>query len=203
MYSKLLKIYKSDEPDSSGLDLEELESMAEEIRLILVGPEGLSLEDYIERAKKIPTTELGHRRIYCIKKEMKLEVYFPNEVWNILKKRCEDVEACKCTKEDDQFIIDNRGRGYDWLSKRLYMNKKDLSRKAIQLGVKVTKAMYTYTPEKVIFIRNNAHKGAKWISEQLGVSYDAIRNKCDRENINLFFKKPHRYTPEDNELPKH
>lgn len=202
MYLKVNKYYKSNSPDASGLNLEEMEQITEEIRTMIVGPRGLSLPEYIESASKIPLIQLGHRRIYSIKNEPKLEAYFPSEVWAVLKKRCDEVKYYKLTEEDAQFISDNCGRGYEWLSKKLYMCKSSLSRKAGQLGIKINPKHFHFTPSMMEFIKKNVYKGATWLSEQLGCLSDSIRYKCDVEGISLFVKKLHYYTPEEDEFIK-
>ena len=198
MYVKLKKYYPCD--SRSSITIEELEQVAEEIRSLIVGPAGIAMPEYIKRASSIPMVKLGHRRIYSIKKEPKLEAYFPLAVWNILKERCDKVKSSRLTEDDNQFIMKNRGRGFKWISERLYVTSKDLSRKAKQIGVEIVhSSINNYTPSIMQFVKENAYRGAPWIGNKLAIDADAIRSKCKRDGIVLKSRKKC-YTLSDDEF---
>jgi hypothetical protein len=204
MYAKLNSFYKSDEPDPSGLNIEELEQVAEEIRLILVGVKGLTLTDYVNRATKISFSELGHRRVYSVKNEPRMSAYFPEEVWNILKKRCDETKLVKFYRSDDEFISLNKGKGTTWVAIKTYSDPSTIYKKFKKLKIIDfnRRRIRNYDSKTLTFIRENIEKGISWISKQLGLSYDAVRSKCRRENLikpKMFF---HYYTNEENRFIK-
>jgi len=202
MYGKLRKYYPSDKANQSGLTIEELEGIAEEIRFLIVGSEGVTMPEYIKRASEIPLIKLGHRRIYSIKKELTLEAYFPLAVWNILKERCDKVKSSRLTEDDNRFIAEHKGRGFKWLSERMYVILRNLSRKSKQIGVEIAHSNFDYTPSVVQFIKDHAQYGAGWIANKLGIDSDAIYSKCKRDGIVLKTKKVHIYTPDDDKFIK-
>lgn len=202
MYFKLSKYYKSNKSCSFSVDIEYLESIAEEIRLIIVGNRGLTINEYLKKATTIPLIELGHRRIHTIKNESKLEAYFPSVVWKVLRDRCERVKSSRLTDHDVWFIMENRCKGYKWLSEKMYMTPSNIARKAKQFNIEIDKEDNKYDAETMKFISDNADKGAEWIGMQLKISPDSIRHKCQRDGITLKGNKLHKYTAEENKLIK-
>lgn len=73
--------------DGNNLTLEELESLAEDIRMVMTNGKGITIQQYIQRAETITEIELGTKLMESIRCENKLEAYFPDEVFKILTER--------------------------------------------------------------------------------------------------------------------
>jgi hypothetical protein len=185
----------------ANLTLEELGLIAEEIRLIITKNLSLTLDQYKKRAEKISPTELGYRKIKAICNEPKLEIYFPDEVFEILKNRFSVKKLIYANDDDKEFISANRARGYEWLSKRMYTSPDALGKLVARQGIKIIGQHYEYTKDHDEFIRKYAHNGIKWLSQKLLVSKDAIRNKAKRMGVQLAnVSKIKKYSNEDNQF---
>jgi hypothetical protein len=181
--------------DGANLTLEELESLAEEVRIVLTQNKGMTLDQYKERASTIDPEELGCRKLAAICKEPKLEAYFPDEVIEILRSRFFNIHKSNLKDDDIEFIHRNEQMGNVWLSKHMYIHRDSLSRLSKKHGLNIISKKQEYTQEEEAFISQNSSKGSRWLAEKLNRSMDAICNKARRMKIHLGAASP--YTPED------
>ena len=72
------------------LTLDELEAIASDIHTILTHNKGLTIPQFKKEASNFSIHKLGYRNLKTICEDDKLEAYFPDEVFNILKKRCKE-----------------------------------------------------------------------------------------------------------------
>ncbi|GAG40549.1 unnamed protein product, partial [marine sediment metagenome] len=75
------------ETKDAALNFEELEEMAEAIRMTITEGAALTIEDYVKKSKEISVNKLGYRFAKALYHEPRLEAYFPEEVIKVLKKK--------------------------------------------------------------------------------------------------------------------
>jgi hypothetical protein len=122
---------------SADLTFIELAELGHSIRELLIGAGGLSLPDYIQAAKDLDVKSLGYRRTKALQNEKRLAVYFPDEVFNILKEKGKDVYRLTFNNYDDNFIRSHAINGSPWLAKIFYTNKNIMWNRANKIGVKI------------------------------------------------------------------
>lgn len=76
--------------DGDGLTLDELEVLAAEIHATLTKNKGLTISQFIDVVTTFPIAKLGYRNLKAVCEEGKLEAYFPDEVFDILRDRCKE-----------------------------------------------------------------------------------------------------------------
>ena len=160
-------------------EMTRMESIADQIRISITGQKGIMLDDYVKKASTIPLLNIGIENINEIKDNEGMQGFFPDKVWEILKKRC-DVEAI-----DDINIIEFENE------KEIIIESNNIEsdlNKDIAINKSISKAN-KYDEKTMNFIRSNAHMGCRWIADHLGYTYDAIQKKCKREKIELAKKQ--------------
>ena len=128
---------KSKQIFDANLSTEELEDLANNIHIILLGDRGATLSQYKEIAKNISQKKMGHRCFKAFQHEPRIEAYFPLEIYDILRARA-NKQKVAFTELDTIFIKNNIGRGMVWLAKRLYCKEKMLKRyvKALRIPIR-------------------------------------------------------------------
>ena len=176
---------KMDGYKEAGLSPDELEHLAEEIRIIVMGDRGLTLNDYIEAAKNIHRSKFGHRKIRALQNEPSLDIYFPDKVYDILKEKGRELKFIRFDESDDAYFRRNVGKGVQWLSSRLYADTDLLYAKAKMLGIKIEGKLHHFTPSEDAFIRNNIRKGYKWLSDELNTTVASVKKRAQRIGVSL------------------
>jgi len=130
-----MKLNRNIKSKEAGLTFEEIASLAEEIRQVLVGAAAVLISEYIALARKITFFELGRRKSFAIYYEILLEGYFPDEVIEILRTKVLQCQAYQYNESDNIFFRENFFRGVEWLASRFYTDKEDIMRQARTLGL--------------------------------------------------------------------
>jgi len=73
-------IIKETECKEAGLSYDELESLAEEIRFVLTGGKGVTIEEYVRLTRETSYLKFGYRKLKAIHNEPTLSSFFPQEV---------------------------------------------------------------------------------------------------------------------------
>jgi len=192
-----MKVPRTIETHEADLSIEELETLAEEIRMIVTKGIGVALSEYLEKANVTSRYELGYRKTRALQFEQKLEAYFPDEVFAILRRKGATVHIQRFNDSDDAFIRANIGRGASWMADRFYTNSKSIHKRVRRLGLSCSPDGHKWTREDDTIIRQNVDKGYKWLSEKLSVSMDCVRGRARRLKINVFVNDKHKYSKEE------
>lgn len=182
--------------ESANLTVEELQTLADEIRHVILGDRGASMPDYVKAASKVKAKDLGYRKSRALKCESALISYFPDEVFSVLQKM--EGVASRFSDDDDAFIRQNINKDYDWLASRLYASKQVISGHIRVKKMDRAPCIHEYTQAEEMFIRNNASKGHEWLSEKFAVSTSSMLNKMKRMGlIESDPNKCHTYTKKE------
>jgi len=130
-----MKIPAIIETHEANLSIEELEKIAEDVRLIITRGKGLTLREYIERANIVSAWELGCRKTKALQFESKLEAYFPDEVFAILKLKWKTVLGQQFNDDDNEFFKVNASKGAIWLADRFYTNRNHMHDRLVKMGL--------------------------------------------------------------------
>jgi len=188
----------------SNQTLQEIEELAEEIRYILTQNQGITLKDFMEVAFSINMKDLGYRLGMALKCDRKLESFFPDEVFAILKQRAIQTKMFYFSKKDDDFLQKNWNRGYKWLANQMYANVKSIRDYAQKKCLKMENDdVRVITPEIEEFIKKHADKGVPWLSNTLKIPGSTIRQYGKRTGIQfLICHKRKDFSPEEDRLIK-
>lgn len=184
----------------ADLTLSELEKLADEIRIAIIGDVGVTLPQYVQAVSTINANNLGYRLVRAIQNEPKIEVFFPDEVYSILYNRFKDLKNPQFNWRDENFLRANASYGILWLKKHFYSSSDFIYEKTKQYNIVMVLSSHKYTPLEEEFIRRNSSKGYKWISEKMGINQIAIASKIRRMGIRIKGEKNHEYTPEEDEV---
>jgi len=170
---------KNDMREYNELSFSEIEQMAKEIHHVLTKNNGITMDEFINRAKNITWRELGVRYYNALLFEDKLRMYFPDEVIDTFQSKHNGTKPKLFNILDDDFIRKNFTRGSEWLAKRFYINYRQILKRAKRINVKIlSKTYHEYTPNEDKFILNYyKQKGTKWLSEKLMISRDQARHR--------------------------
>lgn len=180
----------------AGLTTDELASLAEEIRFIVMGNKGMTIFEYLKSCDSIPYKKFGYRKLKALHNEPKLSIFFPDEVYEILKDKGKEKKCIAFDESDNLFFKNNGCRGIDWLTKRFYSCPQTIYKRAERIGVKINPTVHFFTPEEDLFITNNFSKGCSWIAEKLHSNKHSIRNRALILGLK-FQPKGHRYNAEE------
>jgi hypothetical protein len=137
-----MKTLKEIDTREADLSFEELEELAEEIRIIVTGGEGCTIREYVNKVVSLDVKSLGYRRAKALIFEPKLESYFPDSVFVSLREKAREWRGHTFTEDDDLFILKNNGKGIDWLKRHFYDDGNDVFQRAIKLGVSFAEDEY-------------------------------------------------------------
>jgi hypothetical protein len=119
----------------ADLSFEELERLAEEIRTLITGGRAFPIREYIRVVSSIDSEIFGYRKGRAILFEPKLESYFPDEVFEALRKKGREQRGHHFNREDDKFIIENISKGIEWLKDRFYTDGHTIYGRIEKLGI--------------------------------------------------------------------
>lgn len=164
-----------------NLTVDELKELSDEIRIAITDGNSVTMDQYVEKAKKVEPQKLGHRKIKAILKEKNLEYYLPSLVFEILKEKFKNVELIKFNKSDDDFMRKNYFRGVLWLASRFYSVRNVIHKRLKIMDIDIKLLTHKYTKEEEEFIRLNLSiSSSKEISQKLNVSHSSMIAKIRR-----------------------
>jgi len=181
-----MKIPAIIETHEANLSIEELEKIAEDVRLIITRGKGLALREYIERANIVSAWELGYRKTKALQFESKLEAYFPDEIFAILKLKWKTVLGQQFNDDDNEFFKVNASKGAIWLADRFYTNRKHMHDRLVKMGLIAPTQFHAWTNEEDIFLSKHADKGYEWLSEKMKIKVTALRARASLLKIRVF-----------------
>ena len=162
------------------LTIGELESLASEINYLILKNRGATISDYIEKVNQLSIASFGMRKGRAIKNEMRLYAYFPDKVYETLKNKA-NTAVFTFNESDKNFLIENQGRGIEWLEKRMYMQKDSIRERAKKLNIEIeNKLIHKYTKDEDEYIVKNKDRGWKVLEKEMGINGDALRSRCKR-----------------------
>jgi len=181
---KLTKKQLNSQITDANLSLEEIESLAEEIRnIMLKGKCGVTMGEYIKAAQRIRPRDLGYRMTRAFRYEPKMESYFPSEVYEILKQKAIIQRFFSFQPYDIKFMRDNAGKGIAWVAQHMYSYYDTTDRKIRKLHISYQPKQHHYTDKEREFVKNNIDKGLKWLSTKINVDRENLRKLAKRMGI--------------------
>ena len=199
-----MKVPRNLETQEADLSIGELEDLATDIRDLLLQGKGLTISEYIKRADSISELELGYRKTRALRFEPKLEAYFPDNVFAVLRRKGSRHCSNRFNKDDDAFLLENVHKGVHWLANRFYTNVSAISKHLGNMGVSFKSRNHIWTKKEEEFLRQNTDKGYKWIGKRLGVTPEAVRHKARKLKVSIKVQEHHRYSvEEDTFIRKH
>jgi len=193
---------KFDDFHEAGLNFYELEQLARDIHNVVLRGRGVGLQEYIAIAKKVKATDLGVRKVNALKYEPKLNMYFPDEVLKILKTKADGRSFHRFNDDDDRYLLEHQSMGPVSLAKRFYVDHRTILKRAERLGVKLPSYFHQYTASEDKMILDNIDKGPSWLSKELDLGVNSVRNRIrNLKHPGEKFNK-HSYTTEDEDFIK-
>jgi hypothetical protein len=134
--------------DISAWTEKELQHLADDVRVNLVGNNGATLVDFINAARAKKLNEIGCFEAWIIKHEPKAANYLPDEVVEIISSRCRKRFRSEWIAED--YISSNLWKGVAWLSARLHVSDKCIYHRIYSEGLTIPKITHRpYSPEEL------------------------------------------------------
>jgi len=159
---------------------DELQSLAEEIRLMIVGETGVTLADYIEKAESFSISKLGYRQAKSILTNNKMVVFFPSEVFKIIKDKITQRENFFFNDDDLKFLSNNRQKGSEWLATRFFTTRKNIRDISTKHNIQFKHVYRQFTETEDKFILGNIDKGCTWIAVELNREVSSVRGRFKR-----------------------
>ena len=171
--------------DEASLGLSELEELASEIRDVLIGDRGVTIEQFVERAKNITQFQLGYRKTKAILSERRLRGYFPDEVFDALLNGDIKNGQMQFNDSDNEFLRGNYGMGSKWLSQKFYTSPRSIRDHLREIHVQLHNPRkgfkkHIYTKEENKYILEHLNESPKKIAEELDLSYEGVSRKMRR-----------------------
>lgn len=106
-------------------------------------------------------------------------MYFPDEVFSILREKGKDIYRLTFNDCDDNFIRSHASNGSPWLAKIFYTNKNIMWNRANRIGVKIIDSR-RYNKSIRDFITNHIEKGPAWIAREINLPVKGVESYLRR-----------------------
>ena len=128
----------------------ELETIADELRVRIIGNRAVTLADYISFASSKKGDEIGLFYLWAVKTNPCLGKYFPDEVFDILKKK---TGKHYFSVEEKQFLKENAPNGVKYLAWKLNVPPHTVLKQAGSMNVSVARRNYDpYSSEETALV---------------------------------------------------